>query len=151
FRGATTLAVLRQVSDEQPVPIRSLNPDVPAWLEALVLRLMAKDPARRFQSAAEVASLLEGYLAHLRQPATVPAPSLPSAAIGGEKGLATARTWGPALVWLAAGLVLLSVLGLSRWLMQAITPPEGQASQREFYQDFRGSKGPHPVMQWSGR
>src|SRR5262249_13863251 len=38
-----------------------------------------------------------------------------------------------------------------RWLMQATPPPDGQASQREFYQDFRGSKGPHPVMQWSGR
>src|SRR5262249_28678624 len=32
----------------------------------------------RFQSAAEVAALLEGYLAHLRQPTMVPAPELPS-------------------------------------------------------------------------
>ena len=35
---------------------------------------MAKDPAGRFPSAAAVAGLLEGYLAHLRQPATVAAP-----------------------------------------------------------------------------
>ena len=75
FRGTSAVAVLRQVSDEQPPPVRSLNPDVPAWLESLIDRLMAKDPAERFQSAAEVAGLLEGYLAHLRQPATVPAPS----------------------------------------------------------------------------
>ncbi len=74
FRGSTAVAVLRRVSDESPPPIRSLNPDVPAWLEAMVARLMAKDPAERFQSAAEVVALLEGCLAHLREPATAPSP-----------------------------------------------------------------------------
>jgi serine/threonine protein kinase len=80
FRGASAVAVLRQVSDQEPTPIRALNPDVPAWLETLVERLMAKAPGDRFQSAAEVAELLEGYLAHLRQPMTFPAPELPSTA-----------------------------------------------------------------------
>ncbi len=73
FRGATPLAVLRQVSEQDPVPIRLLNPDVPAWLEAFITRLLAKNPAQRFQSAAEVAGCLEGYLAHLHQP-EIPAP-----------------------------------------------------------------------------
>jgi serine/threonine protein kinase len=77
FRGETAVAVLRRVSDEEPAPVRALNPDVPAWLEQLIARLMAKDRADRFQTAEEVASLLEGYLAHLRQPATAPAPVLP--------------------------------------------------------------------------
>src|SRR5262249_47297334 len=76
FRGATTVAVLRHVSDQAPRPIRELNPDIPVWLERLVERLMARDPAERFQSAAEVVELLEGYLAHLRQPTTTPAPNL---------------------------------------------------------------------------
>jgi WD40 repeat protein len=76
FRGTTALAVLRQVSDEQPPPVRSLSPEVPAWLESLIVRLMAKDPAERIQSAAEVASLLEAYLAHLSQPATVAPPEI---------------------------------------------------------------------------
>jgi serine/threonine-protein kinase len=75
FGGSSTVAVLRQVSDEQPRPIRSLNPDVPAWLEALIGKLLAKDPDERFQSAAQVAALLEGFLAHLRQP-ELPAPEL---------------------------------------------------------------------------
>ena len=78
FRGAAALAVLRQVSEETPTPIRELNPNVPAWLEALVARLMAKAPADRFQSAAEVANLLQGYRAHLQQSATVSPPELPS-------------------------------------------------------------------------
>src|SRR5262249_55311304 len=75
FQG-TTLAILCQVSDQNPVPLRSRNPEVPVWLETLIARLMARDPAERFASAAEVAHLLAGYLAHLRQPDTVPAPLL---------------------------------------------------------------------------
>ena len=54
------LAVLHQVVEQTPPPIRALNPDVPLWLEELIARLMAKNPADRFQSAAEVAALLAG-------------------------------------------------------------------------------------------
>ena len=68
FRADTPLAVLRRVTDEAPRPIRQVNPDVPGWLEAIVARLMAKDPDERFQSAAEVALLFERCLAHVQQP-----------------------------------------------------------------------------------
>jgi serine/threonine protein kinase len=78
FRGSTAMSVLRQVSEMEPAPIRTLNPDVPEWLETVIARLMAKNPAARFQSATEVAALLEGYLAHLRQPITIPVPPVPS-------------------------------------------------------------------------
>src|SRR5262249_6928436 len=50
FRGETALDVLRQVGEEDPLPIRSLNPEFPAWLEKLIARLMSKDPADRFQN-----------------------------------------------------------------------------------------------------
>jgi serine/threonine protein kinase len=62
FRGSTTLPLLRKVCEEEPTPLRSLNPNIPVWLETLIVRLMAKDRAERFQNAAEVAALLEGYL-----------------------------------------------------------------------------------------
>jgi len=110
FRGSSAVAVLRQVSDLVPRPIRALNPEVPVWLETLVARLMAKAPADRFQSAAEVAALLEGYLAHLREPATVSAPILPSHSASGGRGL---LKLGPRPhLWLPA-LVFLAILGLS--------------------------------------
>src|SRR3954466_681058 len=41
FRGHA-LEVLRKVSEDTPKPIRDLNPDIPAWLEAIVMKLMAK-------------------------------------------------------------------------------------------------------------
>ncbi len=65
FRGATVVAVLRQVSEPRPTPIRSLNPQVPVWLETLISRLMAGDPAQRFQSAAEFLAQLEGQRINL--------------------------------------------------------------------------------------
>ncbi len=77
FRGSTAYSVLRQVVDDVPRPLRALNSDMPEWLETLVARLMANDPAERFPSAAEVAGLLEGYLAHRQQPTTVAAPPVP--------------------------------------------------------------------------
>ncbi len=62
------MAVLRRVSDDTPRPIRELNPDVLDWLEAIIARLHAKDPAARFQTSAEVAHLLGRCLAYLREP-----------------------------------------------------------------------------------
>ncbi len=74
FRAPTTMAVLKRVCEEEPRPIREINPEIPDWLAAIVARLMAKDPARRFPSAAEVADLLGRHLAHLQQPGLVTRP-----------------------------------------------------------------------------
>jgi hypothetical protein len=74
FRAETTLGVIRRVCEEDPRPIRELNPDVPEWLAVLIGRLMAKDPARRFATAADVADLLERCLAHLQQPDAIALP-----------------------------------------------------------------------------
>ncbi|MFE3169022.1 protein kinase [Streptomyces sp. NPDC059224] len=54
FAGSTSLGVLHRHLYEQPVPVRRLRPEVPEPLEALVLRLLAKDPQHRPASAQEV-------------------------------------------------------------------------------------------------
>ncbi|MFJ8154997.1 protein kinase [Streptomyces sp. NPDC094468] len=54
FAGSTSLGVLHRHLYEQPVPVRRLRPEVPEPLEALVLRLLAKDPQHRPDSAQEV-------------------------------------------------------------------------------------------------
>ena len=79
FRADSAMAVLKRVCDVRHASIRELNPDVPPWLAAIVDRLLAKEPADRFQSAAEVADLLEGGLAHLQQPESLPPPDVGSA------------------------------------------------------------------------
>lgn len=75
FRAATSMAVLRLVSDSQPEQLRKLNPEIPEWLERFIATLHAKDPEDRFQSAEDVARMLEQYREHLESPATIAAPA----------------------------------------------------------------------------
>ncbi len=111
FRGSSPLAVLNHVTQQAPKPIRALNPHIPAWLEAIISRLMAKDPAERYPSAAEVAALLEGCLAHVRQPQLVPAPELPAPPRRTGKRFRRRH-------WLAAALLLAGV-GFAVWFAGA--------------------------------
>ncbi|MCM1968016.1 serine/threonine-protein kinase [Streptomyces sp. G1] len=53
-------ALMHRHTTEPPVPLREAGTPVPADLDRLVLRLLAKDPADRPQSAVEVAAALRG-------------------------------------------------------------------------------------------
>ncbi|MFK7735496.1 MAG: serine/threonine-protein kinase [Pirellulaceae bacterium] len=63
FRADSTVATLKRVCDDQPRSIVDLNPDIPKWLDKLVRKLLAKNPDKRYQSAAEVEALLRDCLA----------------------------------------------------------------------------------------
>ncbi|MER5735463.1 protein kinase [Streptomyces sp. NPDC002262] len=54
FAGSTALGILHRHLYEPPLPLRQVRPEVPEALEALVLRLLAKDPAARPAGAHEV-------------------------------------------------------------------------------------------------
>jgi tRNA A-37 threonylcarbamoyl transferase component Bud32 len=54
FAGSTVLGVLHRHLYEPPRPLRGLRPELPASLEALVLRLLAKDPLQRPSGAQAV-------------------------------------------------------------------------------------------------
>jgi serine/threonine protein kinase len=104
FRAGTVLGMLRLISEETPPPIRELNPQIPDWLSKIVEKLLAKAPADRFQSAAEVAALLDRHPAAPSQ-APSPAPVLPAPK---ETPSAVPGTfWRP----LAVGIGLLSLVG----------------------------------------
>jgi hypothetical protein len=108
FRAGSPLAVLRRVCDETPRPVREVNPDVPEWLAEIVAKLHEKDPARRFQSAAEVADLLGQHLAHLQHTTAAPAPArVPATGPGGPDGLKVAV----ALVVIQMGFAVAAAAG----------------------------------------
>ncbi len=69
------MATLKRVCEQTPTPIQALNPEIPSWLVKIIDRLHAKDPADRYDSAADVADLLGRCLAHIQQPASVPLPA----------------------------------------------------------------------------
>jgi serine/threonine-protein kinase len=54
FTGDSPVAVAYQHVREDPRPPSALNPRVPPSLDAIVLKAMAKGPANRYQSAAEM-------------------------------------------------------------------------------------------------
>lgn len=54
FRRPTVKEILRAQLKETPEPPHKVNPDVPVAVSEIVLQLLEKDPANRYQSAAEL-------------------------------------------------------------------------------------------------
>jgi serine/threonine protein kinase/WD40 repeat protein len=61
FRTASRVDTLMAVVSEPPVPPRQLRPEVPMGLEAICLKCLEKDPARRMRSGEELAHELAVY------------------------------------------------------------------------------------------
>src|SRR5438105_11402677 len=59
FEGETAVAIAFKQVSAQPRPPSELNPAVPASLDAVVLRALAKDPAQRFTDADEFIAVLQ--------------------------------------------------------------------------------------------
>jgi urea transport system substrate-binding protein len=132
FPGDSVMAVLTALAVDTPRPICELKPDVPPALAQLIERLLAKDPANRPESAAEVAQTLAAI-----EPGT-PAPTavnprlvtqvgIPSPTLHATAPVPPARRrprWlGPALA--LGGLALLAgVAFLAGWFGPR---PEGNA------------------------
>ena len=62
FRADTPLALLRMQADRVPAPPRQFMPSLSPAVEAVVLKALAKDPARRFASAPALAGALRRAL-----------------------------------------------------------------------------------------
>ncbi|GLX20936.1 MULTISPECIES: serine/threonine-protein kinase [Streptomyces] len=79
FAGTTALGVLHRHLYEPPAPVRPLRPEIPPELEAVLLRLLAKDPQDRPGSAQEVYEALVPLLPApgSRQPAGPLDPTRP--------------------------------------------------------------------------
>ncbi|WP_433370174.1 Stk1 family PASTA domain-containing Ser/Thr kinase [Streptosporangium sp. CA-115845] len=54
FTGDSPVAIAYQHVREEPIPPSQIDPDIPQWADAIVLKAMAKDPAHRYQSAGEM-------------------------------------------------------------------------------------------------
>ena len=61
FSGSAA-ALVRQVLADEPAPPRKLAPDLPRDLETVCLKAMAKEPARRYQTARDLADDLRRWL-----------------------------------------------------------------------------------------
>jgi WD40 repeat protein len=62
FPEGTFVQKLANHLERMPPPLTAVRPDVPAELSRVVQRMLAKDPARRFQTPAQVARALELFV-----------------------------------------------------------------------------------------
>ncbi len=74
FRAETMVGVLNRICNTEPRDLREVNPEVPEWLARFIQRLMTKSVERRFQTAAEVARILEDELAYRQCPTSIARP-----------------------------------------------------------------------------
>lgn len=74
FRADNTMGLLNRIVEGSSRPICEVNPDVPPWLGTIISWLHSKKPEDRFESAGELADLLERCLAHVQQPQAQPLP-----------------------------------------------------------------------------
>ncbi|HET9969235.1 MAG TPA: Stk1 family PASTA domain-containing Ser/Thr kinase [Streptosporangiaceae bacterium] len=59
FTGDSPVAIAYQHVRENPVPPSRVDPDVPPWADAIVLKAMAKSPGDRYQTAADMRADLQ--------------------------------------------------------------------------------------------
>jgi serine/threonine protein kinase len=59
FTGDSPVAIAYQHVRENPIPPSRVDPDVPSWADAIVLKAMAKSPADRYQTAADMRADLQ--------------------------------------------------------------------------------------------
>jgi WD40 repeat protein/serine/threonine protein kinase len=103
WNGESREQVLRQIAFDEPRPPRSLNPAMPADLETIVLKAMAKDSRDRYASARELADDLRRFQEHRPIRARPPSP------------LERAGKWvrrHRAVAAVTVGFMLLTVIGL---------------------------------------
>jgi WD40 repeat protein len=123
FKAGNLYQLLHAHQAAQPKPLTASRPEVPAGLAAVVSRMMAKDPAQRYQTPLEVAQALVPFIKTVAVPGaanTAPDRAAPPTVVRGPM-TAKATVISPVgkpkkaapLMWLwlpAVGLVLMLLL-----------------------------------------
>lgn len=73
FTGDNPVSIAMKHLQDEPTPVRRIDPDIPPVVEALVSRMMAKDPAMRPETA-ELVREIEQAKTMLQNPAAATAP-----------------------------------------------------------------------------
>jgi Tfp pilus assembly protein PilF len=113
FRGRSASAILVDILDPSPLTL-DFPPELPAGLVHIVRKLLAKDPAERYQHADDVAVDLRALGKEARE---VPAPGPHAAAPP-----ARTRRW----LWVTVGIVALAALaglGVQQWPARRVHAP----------------------------
>ena len=117
FCAETSFGILQRISDTDPTSIRESNPELPVWLEHLIQKLHAKSCHQRFDSAEQVAELLNQCLAHA-QNSEEPLPNCLRQPPVRRQVLPSDRRSNPSAKWIGLGLAALLVFATIVILIQ---------------------------------
>src|SRR5207244_3495884 len=95
FAGESAFELLTKVDRGDHPRLRSLRPDAPTWLDAVIERALAVEPGRRFASARELAAALRAPERSGRRTWLAAAPVAVAAIVAGSWLLATRGTPAP--------------------------------------------------------
>jgi len=124
FEGETAVAIaFKQVSAE-PRPPSQLNPALPASLDAVVLRALAKDPAQRYTDADALIAALERERETLPAFAGAPAPPV------GAVPVVPAYPVSPTPVYAPAGSLLPASPATGQYELENGQPPGDDRARR---------------------
>ena len=136
FTGDSPVAIAYQHVRENPVPPSVVDPEIPAWADAIVLKAMAKDPADRYQSAAEMRMDIQRAMNGMAVAAPTRLDNYAAQQMGGATMMASPTTAVPpynygqdeteggpprrshrALLWILGLLVVLGAVGALAYMM----------------------------------
>jgi Tol biopolymer transport system component len=112
FSGASRLSILAKVLNEDPAPPSRHAPSMPPDLEKTILRCLRKDPARRYQTMADLKVALEDLEIESSASKPVVAPAQPRS---------RSRTW--ALIAIGGALAIAAYVGARMWLASSADEP----------------------------
>lgn len=123
FTGDSPVSVAYQHVSETPVPPSQVDPSVPAALDPLVMKALAKDPDDRYQTAADFRSDTERAIAGMPVTSAVPVTDATAIIPGVDSTTAQQPVSGPApkseenkrspWLWVGVGALVLIVAGLA--------------------------------------
>ena len=122
FDGDTPVSVALKHVNDAPVPPRTINPQIPPALEAVILKAMDKDPTRRYRSADDMRDDLQrvvagrAVVAQPRVDDTTVMPIIDRAAAAPQitRQPAKQRETNP-WVWVGVGAIVLLLGILAAW------------------------------------
>ncbi|MBN2550397.1 MAG: serine/threonine protein kinase [Anaerolineales bacterium] len=82
FDADTPFGIIHKHINEPPPALRGLRPDLPAGLEQMLTRALAKKPEHRYRSALEMAQAFEQALGMAVREAAAPRPPIAQAPVG---------------------------------------------------------------------
>jgi eukaryotic-like serine/threonine-protein kinase len=102
FKGDTNVSIISSILKDNPAPVTDLNPRLPADLARIIRRCLAKDPGRRYQTAADLRTELEDLKQDVES---------------GVSAITTRPSTRPRLSarWLALGTIALAVMAAGIW------------------------------------